>query len=361
MNDSPEVTFVFKTRQDGYSENINYPREHYYYFHNFLKNYKSNIIEEQEPNILLNIFFKILRKLTNLPFFTEKYLSLKNIKILKKSDNIVITNQNIYFSLLPIIYILKMLNKETNVFIFAMGINENLKINSKIIKKLFFENVDLIFFISKGEKRNFEENYHKYSKKFKYIPFSIDTNFWNSKQNLKQKTKILFVGNDYFRDFKFLRKLVESMPFEEFVIVSSNHMLNFNNFKNVIHFNSNFHNQRLTNIQLIKLFEEAYVSIIPLKNSFQPSGQSVALQSMSMKVPVIISKTNGFWDNENFKNEKNIILVKENNLEVWKEEILNLKNNTIFNNKLTSKAYEVLLEHYDIEKNYALLRKYFSF
>lgn len=359
MNESPEVTYVFKTRQDGYSENNKYPREHYYYFHNFLKNYKSNIIEEQDSSILLTIFFDTLRKLTKLPLFTEKYLSFKNIKILKKSDKIVITNQNIYFSLLPIIYILKMLNKETNVFIFAMGINENLNINSKILQKLFFENVDLIFFISKGEKSNFEENYHKYNNKFKYIPFSIDTNFWNSKQNLKQKTKILFVGNDYFRDFKFLSKLVESMPSEEFVIVSSNHMLNFNNFKNVIHINSNFHNQKLTNIQLIKLFEEAYVSIIPLKNSFQPSGQSVALQSMSMKVPVIISKTNGFWDNDNFKNEKNIILVNENNIKVWKEEILNLKNNTIFSDNLTLKAYEVLLKHYDIEKNYDLLRKYF--
>ena len=35
---------------------------------------------------------------------------------------------------------------------------------------------------------------------------------------------------------------------------------------------------------------------MPLVETLQPSGQSVALQSMSMGLPVLITKTEGFWD-----------------------------------------------------------------
>ena len=38
------------------------------------------------------------------------------------------------------------------------------------------------------------------------------------------------------------------------------------------------------------------MTIIPLKNSIQPSGQSVALQSMACGTPVVITETFGFWD-----------------------------------------------------------------
>ena len=34
------------------------------------------------------------------------------------------------------------------------------------------------------------------------------------------------------------------------------------------------------------------------KRKFQPSGQSVALQSMSLGIPVMITETKGFWQKE---------------------------------------------------------------
>ena len=39
--------------------------------------------------------------------------------------------------------------------------------------------------------------------------------------------------------------------------------------------------------------QESKITIIPLKNTLQPSGQSVALQSMANGTPVLISKTDG--------------------------------------------------------------------
>ena len=84
------------------------------------------------------------------------------------------------------------------------------------------------------------------------------------------------------------------MPEKKFLVISSNKNLNFKDFLNVEHINSNYENQILSDIELKKLMNSAFVSIIPITNSLQPSGQSVALQSMAMEIPVMITRTDGF-------------------------------------------------------------------
>ena len=55
--------------------------------------------------------------------------------------------------------------------------------------------------------------------------------------------------------------------------------------------------------------------------SLVASGQSVAMQSMATGTPVVISKTFGFWDFENFRNQENIFFTEENSVESWVEQI----------------------------------------
>ena len=43
---------------------------------------------------------------------------------------------------------------------------------------------------------------------------------------------------------------------------------------------------------------------------------------MASGVPVIISKTKGFWDNKNFKNQKHIIFCEDNSISEWKKALL---------------------------------------
>ena len=62
-------------------------------------------------------------------------------------------------------------------------------------------------------------------------------------------------------------------------------------------------------------YQTSYLTLLPLKNSLQPSGQSVALQSMSCGTPVIITKTQGFWEPDLFSNYEDIIFVDKNNIE----------------------------------------------
>ena len=53
----------------------------------------------------------------------------------------------------------------------------------------------------------------------------------------------------------------------------------------------------LTDTELKEIYEKSRITIIPLKQTLQPSGQSVAMQSMLIGTPVIISEIDGLWAN----------------------------------------------------------------
>ena len=154
----------------------------------------------------------------------------------------------------------------------------------------------------------------KYSKKFKFLPFSIDTNFWEQQDiDVTLNKKILFIGNDGNRDYDLFFKIAEAYPEIPFTCITNN--INKSQVpKNCRLISGNWNESLLTDDEIRNYYAESRIVIIPLKETFQPSGQSVSLQSMSSGVPVIISKTEGFWDTELFLN-KNIVFVDDNSLE----------------------------------------------
>ena len=60
---------------------------------------------------------------------------------------------------------------------------------------------------------------------------------------------------------------------------------------------------KISDLELKSLMEEVGLSIIlPIyESTTQPSGQSVALQSFAMEIPVLITKFKGLWDQKNIK------------------------------------------------------------
>ena len=86
---------------------------------------------------------------------------------------------------------------------------------------------------------------------------------------------------------------------------------------------------------------------IPLVESLQPSGQSVALQAMAMGVPVMISDTPGFWDRENLINNKNIFLVNCKTVDDWTEEIKKVLEKQDLLKEISKNARITVEKHYD--------------
>ena len=71
---------------------------------------------------------------------------------------------------------------------------------------------------------------------------------------------------------------------------------------------------------------------------------------MSMNVPVIITKTKGFWDYDTFENNRNIIFAEKNDIELWESLIENLfKDNSLYGN-LTMNAKKTMEDDYNQDK-----------
>ena len=122
-------------------------------------------------------------------------------------------------------------------------------------------------------------------------------------------------------------------------------------------YNGSWGENSISDSELSDLYNESYMTIVPLKNSLQPSGQSVTLQSMACGTPVIISKTEGFWDNENFNHNENIVFTHENDIETWKKYIEELLVDTEKYNKLRNNGLNTIKTKYDLNKFSQLIEK----
>jgi len=329
------LTYIYQSgRKKRLSKKESYPDE-FFYGLSTLKNrfQNTNVIEFENSNsIFLNFFSYFLRKISGLPFHSEQLLLSKNIKLLKNSNLIVLTNQRMGFSALPLLLINKLFKQQTSC-VFVMGLyNINTKKKLKLFFRKFFtyiflKTIDKTIFLSEGEYNYSKIKYPKIKSKFSFLPFSIDTQFWNSNKNIDQiNNNILFIGNDGMRDYKFAIEIAKNMPDYQFTFVTKNITKEDLNSNNVKLINGLWSEETLTDNDIKNLYNKSSLTIIPINESLQPSGQSVALQSMSMGVPVIITKTDGFWEPGIYINEKNIIFAEKNDIEEWTKKIYSVLN-----------------------------------
>lgn len=369
-NDSVEnvnILYVFNEGRDKrFNSKKSFPEDFFYFFNLLNKNYQNTDYIEMNPlnksllSRLIDLAEKFLRKFTDLPFYFSQLVTFKNLKKILKSKLIILTNETVGFSMLLILYILKLIKSELKSIIFIMGFfnnlvnkNHNSKLKNLLLLK-FIDIFDTFIFLGKKEYEYANLKFPEYSKKFFYIPFSIDLKFWiNENNNLQLKENILFIGNDKNRDFKTLNLIANSLPDKNFLFVTNNESLSLP--KNVKLINGSWRKELISDNEIKNLYTTSWLSVIPLKESLQPSGQSVALQSMSMNVPVMISFTKGFWDEDLFEDEKNIYFIK-NGVEEWVSKINNLEKSKN-RNLIVKNAYQTVENNFDINKNFDLFNQ----
>jgi len=215
--------------------------------------------------------------------------------------------------------------------------------------KLFINKIDRIIFLSEGEYRYAKNIYPNKINKFFFIPFCIDNDIWKIKK-VERTDDILFVGNDGFRDYDFLKHLINNLPEINFNLVTTQINESELNFKNFNLFKGNWGAPILTDEELSDLYSKSLLTIIPLKESLQPSGQSVALQSIACGTPVVITKTEGFWDTNSFKNNKNIFFVNSNNLDDWIFTINQIKNFSISEIRDLNIEMKKVITNYELDR-----------
>lgn len=359
---SNNVTFIYKSgRKSRLSSNQEFPKEFFYGYHQFLKNFKNvNLIEYNEKvNVIFKFIFKVIRKLSGLPIYSEKLLSIKNLKLLIKTDYLILTNQNIGYSMMFLSRFLKLFRK-INTTVFIMGvldISQNKSSKKKLFNKYLFSKNDNIIFLSHNEKKFAEKLYPKYCDKFYFLPFPVDLSFWNTKNTVAESGKILFLGNDLNRNYDLLKLIPQQIPEEQFVYITERISPREVSQVNLELINGSWNDSTLSDLQIKEIYANAKLVILPLHNSIQPSGQSVAIQAMSMNIPVLISKTDGFWDSDKFINEENIIFIDSKDSDVWVKTIEKILKDFSLRKKISEEAKKIVNKEYDLETFYRNLLK----
>ena len=356
-----KLIYIFGSgRKKKIDSDQNYPKEFFYSYHH-IKNYFTNVDllefdDENSSNKLTLFLDKVLRKISGLSFFTNSITSKRNYRTLKSADIVIATNDRIGLSILPMVFLIKV-RKKIKVQVFVMGLFSNKSKNilisffQKLFLIYFIKSIDNFIFLGKPELEEARRAFPKYQKKFTFIPFSTDTDFWNPKDsyNFENRKGILFVGNDSFRDYKFVLELAKNMPEYEFTFVSSQIEEDKAKADNINLISGKWNKNILSDSELKDLYEGARITILPLRETIQPSGQSVTLQSMALGTPVLITKTSGFWEKDNYKNNENIVFIDGNNLNTWVKEIEDIYNNVERLKKISIFGKQTIVKNYKIE------------
>ena len=354
------LTYVYQNGRKNRLAKENYPKE-FFYGLDFLKSQFEtfDVVEfsKDNNNKILKKISKFMEKITGLPYLFDKMVSSTNFKIFRKSDLIVLTNQRIAFSSFPYILINKF-NKKSVIVVFIMGLydvsHKNYVKNflRKLSINILIRLVDKHIFLSVSEYEYAKSNHKKQAKKFYFLPFPVDTSFWKKNDNTKNYKNILFIGNDGKRDYEFIIELSKKLKEYNFTFITKKIEENQINNSNVTLIKGKWDEEILSDNDIRDYYQKSYLTLLPIKNSLQPSGQSVALQSMSCGTPVIITKTEGFWEPDLFSNYKDIIFVDNNNLESWEKEINNIISNDVKYKSLRTNGLNNVLENYTLEKFY---------
>ena len=364
------ITYIFMKGRALKQKNETIIPNDFFYFYEKIeesREFNSKLLEVNSVNkfnlfrYLYSLYEKYLRNRTGLSFYGNEFLKYQNLKTVYKSDKILLVNESVSFSLLLLFFFLKKI-KKIEISIFLMGLFSKLDIDNKYHKRILNRMLNLydkFIFVGKGEYDFAEKNFPDWSEKYFFLPFSVDQDFWKSNKNTQNKKEILFLGNDLNRDFEFAYNLGKNMDKYSFIFVS-NSFSKYKKYKNIQILDSNWLEGGVTDIDIRNIFEKSACTIVPLINTIQPSGQSVSLQSMSMNVPVIITKTKGFWDYDTFENNRNIIFAEKNDIKLWESLIENLfKDKSLYGN-LIMNAKKTMEDDYNQDKLFKKFLKIIS-
>jgi glycosyltransferase involved in cell wall biosynthesis len=199
-----------------------------------------------------------------------------------------------------------------------------------------------------GEKPMIQKRYKVPDKAVGVIPFGVDTKFWRPDGPYEKSPYILAVGNDFQRDYSLLIEVARLVNIKIKIITERDIPADIPSNVEVIR--GSYRNTSLSDLQLRELYRKALFTVIPLKPSFQPSGQSVALQSMACGTPVLINKTEGLWDHRYLRDMENVVFIQSNDPNEWARAIDRMIADHELLKRLGGAACQYVSAHGQIER-----------
>ena len=169
-----------------------------------------------------------------------------------------------------------------------------------------------------------------------FLPFGVDTAFW-APSDESVGEYVLAVGSDPCRDFD---TLIRACPYPLKIMTRAPNRINV-----LIPDNVSFIQGDLATLQ--SLYARARLTIMPLKDTLQPSGQTTILQAMSMERPVIITRTRGVWTDKLVDGE-NCIIVPPGDPDALREAICRLYEDPEHAAAIGQRARLTVVEHFTV-------------
>ena len=283
-------------------------------------------------------------------------LDMKKVKALRRYTHVVACNEYVALGLLPFYKLCVLRNR---LIFYVMGMLAKIEVAEKNKKNhsLFFlsrfvydqliKKSHHAFFLGEGELTYANRLFPKRIDKMSLLPFSVDTQFWECRSS-RSGGYVLFVGNDARRDYDLLLSIAQGMPERKFYFITRQ-ITTTDVPDNVVLINGDWKKSLLSDEEIRKYYCEATVVILPLKESLQPSGQSVCLQSIACATPVIMTRTSGFWNNKDFFDGENILFITGNNLEDWKDRINSLYTDPNLGELISANAKTLINANYNLD------------
>lgn len=176
-----------------------------------------------------------------------------------------------------------------------------------------------VFFVGRPEMELFQRHFPAHADKCLFTPFPVDTDFWCPAASPGAGEDLLFVGNDAHRDVELLLATARAMPARRFRCVTK--LLEGRPLPpNVEVLGSDWYGQAISDTEMRELYRGCGLLVLPIGDTHQPSGQSVAQQAMACGRPVALSRFPGLWLDE-LEDGEQLRLVDRPEPEAWRDAI----------------------------------------
>ncbi len=313
-----DIAFLFKEgRQARLTAGVSGPREFFYGYTEIVKGDLAVSFVE-EPDLGGGFRSRWMERLATTATHgvaglnaesMSRFLSQRSLSVLNQHRVIVATTNSQGLSLALARALGRLRSK---VLLIAMGVLDPAApaLRTHICRRLLRHVA--IAPISKGEEKFLRQRLGP-DQDLAYLPFGVDHRFWvPPPPHHHQDDYVLSIGNDPRRDYKTLAQ-AWGPEFPPLKIITRLHVPPSPGNVEVIA--GDWNSSLLSDQEIRSLIQGARFVVLPLRQTIQPSGQSVCLQAMACGKAVILSDIDGLWDRDVMVDGASCLLVPPGSIE----------------------------------------------
>jgi glycosyltransferase involved in cell wall biosynthesis len=197
--------------------------------------------------------------------------------------------------------------------------------------------------ISRGEQAYLEK---MLTRTIHYLPFGVDHRFWTPATTQRDGDYILAIGNDRYRDWATLvaswtpdlprLRIITNLPVPP-------------GGANIEIVRGDWRSQIFSDAEIREQFRGSRFVILPLHDTFQPSGQSACLQAMACGKSVILSDIAGLWDRAQLVHDESILLVAPGSVTALRDAVRDLVNDTKKAARIGARGRAIVESHFNTD------------